>query len=114
MPLDGERPRRRAVRSFDALDDAVLRPCRGAERRGELADRLMVAAVDAAAHPPEGVIEQALRLDAQGMAGARVGVVNRAPPALARGVLVQRSARGAVQGLDAAVGGGDRNAAPVR
>src|SRR5947208_12905697 len=50
-----------------------------------------VAAVDAAAHPPEGVIEQALRLDAQGMAGGRVGVVDRAPPALAREVLVQRS-----------------------
>src|SRR2546429_1832542 len=114
MPLDGERPRRRAVRSFDALGDAVLRPCRGAERRGELADRLMVAAVDAAAHPPEGVTEQALGLDAPGLAGGRGGVVDRAAPALAREVLVQRSAQGDVQDLDAATDGEDRKPAPLR
>src|SRR5437588_835612 len=92
MPLDGERPRRRAVRAFDALDDAVFGPRGRAQRRGQLADRLMVATVDARGDGPEGVMQQAVRLDAQGVAGGGVGVIDGARPALAREVLIQRPA----------------------
>src|SRR5881409_4105111 len=44
MPLHGEHPRL-AVRWLGALDHTVGRPGRGAQRRREVADRLMVAAV---------------------------------------------------------------------
>src|ERR1051325_5853470 len=114
MPLDGQRPPCRPSHRFDALDDAVLRPRGRAQRRGQVTDRLMVAAVYARAHGPEGAMQQGVRLDAQPVASGRVGVIDRAPPALAREVLVQGAAQGHVQDLDAATDGEDGKPATLR
>src|ERR1043166_3312074 len=114
MPLDGQRPRCCPIHPFDALDDAVLRPRGRAQRRGQVTDRLMVAAVDARAHRPEGAMQQGVRLDAQPVASGRVGVIDRPPAAFAREVLVQRPAQGHVQDLDAATDGEDGEPAALR
>src|SRR5207302_1046619 len=114
MPLDGQGPRRRPIAPLDALDDAVLRPGRRPQSRGQLADRLVVAAVDARRGGPEGAMQQAVRLDAQLVAGGGVGVIDGAPPALAREVLIQRPAQRDVQDLDAATDGEDREPASLR
>src|SRR5205085_1208189 len=98
MPLDGQGPRRRPIAPLDALDDAVLSPGRRAQSRGHVADRLVVTAVDARGGGPEGAMQQAVRLEAQRVAGGGVGVIDGASPALAREVLVQRPAQRDVQG----------------
>src|SRR2546421_2536869 len=114
MPLDPERPRRRAVRAFDALDDAVFGPRGRAQGRGQLANRLMVAAVDACPDGAERAMEQALRLDAQPVTGGGVAVIDRPAAALAREILIQGPTQGDVQDLDAAADGEDRKPAALR
>src|SRR2546423_14802404 len=80
MPLDGHGPGRRAIAPLDALDHTVLSPGGRAERRGQLANRLMGATVDARLDGRERVMEQTLRLDPQPVAGGGGGMIARARP----------------------------------
>src|SRR2546428_408144 len=91
MPLHGQHPRL-AVRRLGALDHAVGRPGRGAQRRREVADRLMVAAVHGGLQGGDGAMQEGAGLDPQALAPPRVGVVELARP-LARPGLVEGSAQ---------------------
>src|SRR2546428_2414816 len=79
MPLHGQHPRL-AVRRLGALDHAVGRPGRGAQRRREGAGRLMVAAVHGGLQGGGGAVQEGARLDPQAVARPRVGVIDLAPP----------------------------------
>src|SRR2546428_9876318 len=109
MPLHGQHPRL-AVRRLGALDHAVGRPGRGAQRRREVADRLMVAAVHGGLQGGDGAMQEGAGLDPQAVARPRVRVIDLARP-LARPVLVQRPAERDVEDLDAPANRQDREPA---
>src|SRR5216117_553884 len=90
MPLHGEHPRL-AVRWLGALDHTVGRPGRGAQRRREVADRLMLAAVHGGLEGGDRAMQEGAGLDPQAVAPPRVGVIDLAR-SLARQILVERPA----------------------
>src|SRR3989442_12851256 len=79
VPLHRQRPRL-AVPRLGGLDHAIGGPGGGDERRREIADRLVVAAVYARLESPERAMQQRARLDPHGVTGPRISVVAGAAP----------------------------------
>src|SRR6185436_6489149 len=64
MPLHGQDPWGIDIGGLDGFDQAVLRPCAGAERRRQIADGLVMPAVDGRRAGAEGPLEERSGLDA--------------------------------------------------
>src|SRR5712672_2958315 len=113
MPLDGDDPGLVLIGWLRALDHAVLGPCDRLESRGEIADRLMVAAVHRGRAGAERAFEERSRFHAHGMAARLIAVGYRART-LALQILIQRAAQGDVENLDATTDRENRKVAGAR
>src|SRR3989441_2393428 len=109
VPLHRQRPWL-AVPRLGGFDHAIGGPGGGDERRREIADRLVVAAVYARLESRERAMQQRARLDPHGVTGPRIGVIDGAAPFTGQ-VLVQGPSQCDVQDLDAAADREDREAA---
>src|SRR5256885_7448213 len=79
VPLHRQRPWL-AVPRLGGFDHAIGGPGGGDERRREIADRLVVAAVYARLESRERAMQQRARLDPHGVTGPRIGVIDGPRP----------------------------------
>src|SRR2546425_662306 len=79
VPLHRQRPWL-AVPRLGGFNHAIGGPGGGDERRREIADRLVVAAVYARLESRERAMQQRARLDPHGVTGPRIGVIDGAAP----------------------------------
>src|SRR5256886_14171423 len=83
VPLHGNRPRGRAIRRLRGFDDPVVGPGDSAKTGREIANRLMVAAVDGCGPRAQRALEQRARFDMDTVLAGLAAVGDRTrPPAI--------------------------------